>query len=154
MAMTATRQFLVTMSATPDEKLPPDRMANRIAGILLACPQVCCVGMVERTMDVIPLPDLANDDSALQIGFRRLASVKSHPHVAEMVVSREEALALVAELSKEHPARTGHVDHAALDAVRAIRESDKRPGRQVQKDARAQLIITDAICRCVPEVVA
>ncbi len=152
--MTAARQFLVTMSAAPDEALPPDRMANRIAGVLLASPQICMVGMVERTMIVFPLPDLGADDSALQLAFRRLASLKTHPHVAEMVISREEALALVAELSRQHPARTAHVDRAALDAVRAIREADKQPGQQVQKNARAQLIITDAICRCVPEVVS
>jgi hypothetical protein len=155
MAMTATRQFLVTMSAAPDEALSPDRMANRIAGILLAHPQVCCVGMVERTMSVIPLPDLGDDDSDLEMGFRKLRVGINHPSEALSIpFTPAQCRALVAELSKQHPARTARVDHAALDAVLAIRESDKRPGQQVQKNARAQLIITDAICRCVPEVVA
>lgn len=150
--MTATRQFLVTMSADPDEKLPPDRMANRIAGVLLASPQVCVVGMVERTMSVIPLPDLAEDDSDLQMGFRKLQIGVNHPIEALSIpFTSAQCRALVAELSKQNPARTSQVDHAALDAMRSIRESDKRPGQQVQKDARAQLIITDAICRCVPE---
>jgi hypothetical protein len=159
MAMAATRQFLVTMSAAPDEALSPDRMANRIAGILLAHPQVCCVGMVERTMSVIPLPDLGDDDGDLQTGFRRLSATLRRLDQMNAVciysepveLSRGQIAALLAELSKQHPARTSRVDHAALDAVLAIRESDKRSGQQVQKNARAQLIITDAICRCVPE---
>ena len=151
--MSVTRQFLVTMSARLDEKLAPDGMANRIAGVLLACPSVCVVGMVERTMSVIPLPDLAVDDSDLQTGFRALSGLACNgTYLSTATISTRQAAALVAELSKQHPARTGHVDQAALKAMRAIRESDERPGRQVQKDARAQLIITDAICRCVPEV--
>lgn len=154
--MTATRQFLVTMSAQPDETLPPDRMANRIAGVLLACPSVCVVGMVERTMSVVPLPDLAADDADLQIGFRALSELaRNGTYLSSTTITTRQAAALVAELSKQHPARTVHVDQGALAAALDIQRVVKMPNlREVQKTARIQMIVTDAICRCVPEAVA
>ncbi len=151
--MPTTRQFLVTMSVPEGEQFAPDKMANRIAERLLVHTSITLFGMVERTMFVIPLPDLAADDTHLQIGFRNLAAAASsdQPSIGT-VISKEQAAALVAELSKEKPGRTGNVDQAALDAVRQIREVDKRTNLEpVQKDARAQLIITDTICLCLLE---
>lgn len=154
----ADMQFLVTMSSQPGERLGPDKMANRIASILLACPEVCCAGMVERSMSIIPLPDLAADDTDLQIGFRRLTSgwcTWGADHgmgtKVPLDLTRGQITALVTELTKQRPGHTNQVDLAALEAMRAIRSSDERPGPPVQKNARVQMIIIDAICRCMPE---
>lgn len=156
--MTATRQFLVT-APIPRVDETPARAAVDLAETLAEIfrgPDDIAHGLA-----VVPLPNLAADDTHLQLGFRALSASLCNwgpDHDPDcpvaILLTRHHVAALVAELSKQHPARTARVDHAALDAVVAIRESDKRPGQQVQKNARAQIIITDAICRCVPEVVA
>jgi hypothetical protein len=104
-------------------------------------------------VEVVALPDLGADDSDLQVGFRILSWLALNgTYLSNATITTAQAKALVAELSKEKPGRTASVDEAALSAVRQIRQEDARPGRQqVQRDARAQLIITDAICGCLLE---
>lgn len=155
--MKTARHFLVTTDFVHDD-LSPERGAECVRAVLVRGSEDE-IAMGHRIVSVVPMPDLDADDSDLQTGFRRLSAtlrrldqmngvcIYSEP----VELSRGQIAALVVELSKQHPARTSHVDQAALDAVRAIREADKQPGQQVQKNARAQLIITDAICRCVPE---
>jgi hypothetical protein len=152
MAMTAARQFLVTLDGYEPGDRSPDVAAHALKYAIANMPTTAMEGGFDD-VTVVALPDLAADDTGLQIGFRNLAAAaRSNQRSVGTVISKEQAAALVAELSKQHPARTSHVDQSALDAMRAIRDSDKRPGQQVQKDAHVQLIITDAICRCVPEV--
>jgi hypothetical protein len=157
MAMTATRQFLVTLEGYEPTDRSPAVAAHSLKYAVANLPSFTMEAEFED-VQVAPLPDLAADDTHLQLGFRALSASLCNwgpdhdPNCpVAILLTRHHVAALVAELSKQHPARTARVDHAALDAMRAIRESDKRPGQQVQKDARAQLIITDATCRCVPE---
>lgn len=158
--MTATRQFLVTLNGYAPSEHSPKEAAEALTAELVNSAFVR-YGHYPDGIQVRPLPDLAADDTHLQLGFRALSASLCNwgpDHDPDcpvaILLTRHHVAALIAELSKQHPARTSHVDHAAFDAMRAIRESDKRPGHQVQKNARAQMIITDAICRCVPEVVA
>lgn len=153
--MAKTRQFLVTIPNWRDESSP-----EQCAGELqIDLSNIYGTTQSQGPVTVRPLPDLAADDTDLELGFRALtAALRRWDAMNEtclfsepVALSRGQIAALIAELSKERSERTGHVDQAALDAVLAIRSSDERPGPPVQKNARVQMIIIDAICRCMPE---
>jgi hypothetical protein len=146
--MTITRQFLVTLpgwfpGADPDLCANSLRMALEMT---LSDPRVSPLAVRVSALRMI-----GDDDSDLQMAFRRLSAATQDPNLHSTSVTQRQARAIVNEMVRPRPERTSQVDHAALQAVLAIRDADQQPGQQVQKNARAQLIITDAICRCVPE---
>jgi len=109
--MTATRQFLVTIDGPWPNGATPEDCAHDVADLLRG--KYWNPG--EPVMaSVNPLPDLAKDDSDLQTGFRRLSATLRRLDQMNTVciysepveLSRGQIAALVAELSKQHPART------------------------------------------------
>lgn len=149
--MTATRQFLVTLNGYEPGSHDPQTAAGAIGDVLHMNPLVHF-----GDVHIVPLPNLGADDSDLQISFRALSELAHNgTYLSSTMITTRQAAALVAELSKEKPGRTSHVDLAALYATREVETAYvKHAMHASQRRARIQLIITDAICRCLPEVVA
>lgn len=149
--MSTTRQFLVTLDDVTEDwaAVPPQDYAMRLrlrldhGSIAAQCGEIT----------VVPLPDLDADDIHLQIGFRNLSRyMRALSPPAEITIPIEQARAFHTYLAQEKPGRTSEVDKLALQAahdIDLVLKNDKLAGPQ--KMARAQLIITDAICRCLPE---
>lgn len=104
-------------------------------------------------------PHGETDDTHLQLGFRALAAAAREARsvgvgsdqVMRIALTPPQVAALMLEVSKQLPERTAEVDRAALEAMQAVRALfASRWSRPEMRDARVQLAITDAICRCLP----
>lgn len=153
--MTIERLFLVSVSHWREDA-PLDDCARSVREVLAESYR----DETDRQAIVtaVPLPDLGENDFDLQRGFRKLVEAErvlmsDGQNLHSPPISAPEVRALIAAISKQPAEKTADVEVAALDAMREVRELITkwmtRRMLTVQRDARIQLVITDAIVRCL-----